>query len=86
MPLYEFVCQDCGNTFEEICPASAQAPACPSCQSGRTQRLVSMPSPLKTGAFPFKVGPVHPMASKMAAGMSGSSCGSCSSCASQNDA
>lgn len=77
MPLYEFSCAACGAVFEEICGADAPAPACPACGSGETAKRVSMPSPLKTGAFPFKVGPVHPMAGRMASGMA---CGPCSSC------
>ena len=32
---------------------------CPQCGEKDIERLVSAPSPLKTGAFPFKVGPVH---------------------------
>ena len=32
---------------------------------------MSVPSPLKTGAFPFKPGPVHPLASKMGKGLAG---------------
>lgn len=75
MPLYEFVCGSCGAVFEEICKAEADAPACPVCGAQETKRQVSMPSPLKTGAFPFKPGPVHPMAQKMASGMSCGSCG-----------
>lgn len=85
MPLYEFVCQGCGATFEEICAATAAAPVCPRCGSGETSRLVSLPSPLKTGAFPFKAGPVHPMASKMARGVGNSCGGSCASCPGQDN-
>ena len=80
MPLFEFICKACQNSFEEIMPATAGTPACPVCGSTETIRQVSMPSPLKTGAFPFKVGPVHPMAKKMAQGLNtscGASCGTC---------
>lgn len=75
MPLYEFACEACGAEFEEIRGAEAGAPACPVCGSRETRRQVSMPSPLKTGAFPFKPGPVHPLAGKMASGMGCGSCG-----------
>lgn len=84
MPMYEFTCAVCGKTFEDICAADAPAPVCPFCGSADTRREISAPSPLKTGAFPYKVGPVHPMAGKMARGLS--SCpnsGVCGSC--QND-
>lgn len=81
MPLYEYVCAACGEVFEEICGADSPAPACPACGSSKTEKRVSAPSPLKTGAFPFKIGPVHPAAKKMAAGMAGgAACGSCASC------
>lgn len=77
MPLYEFVCSACGVAFEEICGIDACAPVCPSCGSAKTARQVSMPGPLKKGAFPFKIGPVHPAAKRMAAGMGPSACASC---------
>ncbi len=43
MPLYEYVCQDCGQPFEKLVPMSkADAPhPCPSCASEQTQRQVS---------------------------------------------
>ncbi len=77
MPLYEYECAACGHVFEEICSAASGPPPCPACGSGDTARLVSLPGPLKTGAFPFKIGPVHPMAKKMAQGMRQNPCASC---------
>ena len=41
---------------------------------------MSVPSPLKTGAFPFKPGPVHPLASRMGKGLAG--CGQAGGCGS----
>ena len=64
MPLYDFVCPACGAQFEELAFGD-ETPACPQCGHAETQRQMSVPSPLKTGAFPFKPGPVHPLASKM---------------------
>lgn len=66
MPIYEFLCKDCGKVYEEICAPDA-APACPHC-GGEGIRQLSMPGPLKKGAFPFKPGPVHPLARRMAQG------------------
>ncbi len=76
MPLYEFYCADCAKNFEEIC-STEQTPACPTCGGQNVSKEISAPSPLKTGAFPYKVGPVHPIANRMPkAGCSGGGCGS----------
>jgi putative FmdB family regulatory protein len=43
MPIYEFTCEECGRTFDELvamASASAAVP-CPSCKSKRTKRNVS---------------------------------------------
>jgi putative FmdB family regulatory protein len=45
MPIYEFECAQCGNRFEELVASGAEAPACPSCGSMRTGRLLSPVSP-----------------------------------------
>jgi len=71
MPMYDFSCQDCTVVFEELLVKDEKTAVCPKCGSARTLRMVSAPSPLKTGAFPFKPGPVHPMASRMAGGCGG---------------
>lgn len=64
MPLYDFSCPKCNTTFEDIVRPD-ELPPCPACGNADTQRRVSAPSPQKTGAFPYKVGPVHPMAKRM---------------------
>ena len=61
MPLYEFECGKCGHIFEELCSSDEMA-ICPVCASGETRKRISAPAPLKKGAFPFKPGPVHPIA------------------------
>ena len=54
MPMYDYVCAACGAKFEELCRNGEEtAPVCPQCGSADTQRQLSVPSPLKTGAFPF---------------------------------
>lgn len=79
MPLYDFLCPACGARFEELAFGD-ETPPCPQCGHAETQRQMSMPSPLKTGAFPFKPGPVHPLASRMGKGLAGCSHGgSCGS-------
>ncbi|MDO5484187.1 MAG: zinc ribbon domain-containing protein [Desulfovibrionaceae bacterium] len=76
MPMYDFLCPKCGEKFEELVPAqSTDTPPCPKCGAA-SDRQMSIPSPLKTGAFPYKPGPVRPM------GMGGPSpCGGAGSCA-----
>ncbi len=42
MPIYEYRCADCGQRFEELVSASAQAsPPCPECGAGSADRLFS---------------------------------------------
>lgn len=77
MPMFDFYCPTCQKTFEELVFDDANAP-CPHCGNTGTERRLSIPSPLKTGAFPYKVGPVHPLARKMAQA-NAPACGSCAS-------
>lgn len=45
MPIYEFVCQDCGCEFEKIQSFSdSSTPACPECQGVHVQRRLSAPA------------------------------------------
>lgn len=41
MPIYEFECEACGERFEELVAAGAEAAPCPACGSGRSRRLLS---------------------------------------------
>lgn len=43
MPLYEYVCQTCGERFEKLIrsDASAQSIVCPSCASAAIERALS---------------------------------------------
>ncbi|MGB7684627.1 MAG: zinc ribbon domain-containing protein [Solirubrobacterales bacterium] len=45
MPIYEFECEECGARFEELVAAGAPPPACASCGSAGTRRLISNVSP-----------------------------------------
>ena len=70
MPMFEFCCRACGEVFEELLASGETgAPACPACGARETERRISAPAPLKTGAFPYKPGPVRPL------GTGGPSCG-----------
>ena len=45
MPLYEYLCGDCGTAFEAIQSFSATAtPICPNCQSSNVSRMLSRPA------------------------------------------
>jgi putative FmdB family regulatory protein len=45
MPIYEFICQECGNEFERLQSFSdTSAPLCPSCQSVQVRRRLSPPA------------------------------------------
>ena len=80
MPIFDFLCPACQNQFEELVFGDEKA-LCPKCGEQNIERLVSAPSPLKTGAFPYKIGPVHSRVSSPSQGAScQSSCpGTCSS-------
>lgn len=40
MPIYEYLCDDCGTRYERIVMSKTQKIACPKCHSGRkTQQL-----------------------------------------------
>lgn len=43
MPMYEFVCRECGTRFEELRPPSLDSPgvACPACSSKKVEKLLS---------------------------------------------
>ena len=45
MPIYEFLCRNCGNEFEKILSFSAQTmPHCPQCKSDQVERRVGRPA------------------------------------------
>jgi len=45
MPIYEFVCHDCGHDFEKIQSFSdSSTPSCPNCQGVHVRRRISPPA------------------------------------------
>lgn len=45
MPIYEFVCHDCGHEFEKIQSFSdSSTPACPNCQGVHVRRRIGQPA------------------------------------------
>jgi putative FmdB family regulatory protein len=66
MPVYEYVCEKCGEQFEALRPmADSDAPIrCPACKSKRTSRTISVFAAHSGG--------------KVVAGGNGGGCGGCS--------
>ncbi|MFH0789616.1 MAG: zinc ribbon domain-containing protein [Pseudomonadota bacterium] len=46
MPLYDFLCLQCGRVSEALLTGSSEAPTCSACGSGDLKRLLSAPSSL----------------------------------------
>ena len=46
MPLFDFLCLDCGRVSEVLLLGSEEHPACQSCGSGNLKRMLSAPSSL----------------------------------------
>lgn len=51
MPIYEYKCADCGNTFSRLqsIGASAKGMRCPKCKSENLERLLSSFASTSTG-------------------------------------
>jgi putative FmdB family regulatory protein len=73
MPVYEYVCLDCGKRFETLrLMREADAPiACVTCESDHTSRLISLFAAHSSGK-------VIAGGSHSCGGCSGGSCASCS--------
>jgi putative FmdB family regulatory protein len=49
MPIYEYLCEDCGKRYEQIVLGRSQAVACPHCSSKRkTMQLSVFSAPAKS--------------------------------------
>ena len=45
MPLYEYTCRDCSNSFETLVSAKRGEPErCPTCGGQRVERLIALPA------------------------------------------
>ena len=42
MPIYEYVCEDCKNNFEELVRGNDDPTNCPACGSSAIRRKISM--------------------------------------------
>lgn len=62
MPIYEYVCCECGNEFEELVFSQEETPVCPKCASDRVEKLMSACSARTEGAIgEGGLGPMPPM-------------------------
>jgi len=43
MPIYEYRCAECDQTFERLVRGDARV-ACPACESGKVTRIISLPA------------------------------------------
>jgi putative FmdB family regulatory protein len=68
MPIFEYLCQDCGREFESFVTAD-RTPACPSCQGANLGKLLSRPGMVGAGE---KAGTASP---QPASGGCGAGCG-----------
>ena len=78
MPIYEYLCQECGAEFEELVSGDA-LPQCPTCTSANTEKLMSAcrhSSGKNPGGYQGSTTPSMP-ASSGCAGCSGGSCATC---------
>jgi putative FmdB family regulatory protein len=46
MPLFDFLCLDCGRVSEMLLSGSSEEPGCPACGSQYLKRMLSAPSSL----------------------------------------
>jgi putative FmdB family regulatory protein len=74
MPIYEYACDECGVTFEELV-LDAKDPACPDCGSTSTHKLMSRCSHTTGGGNGRDAAPPAP-----ASGCAGCAGGHCATC------
>jgi len=55
MPLYEFTCEKCNHSFDEVQKHNDETPSCPKCK-GETSRHMSAPSFVLKGDGWYKDG------------------------------
>ncbi len=56
MPIYEFVCEDCGHEFETLVRNRDEVSnvTCPKCKSSRLKRLMSVATAIVSDGGPSK--------------------------------
>ena len=62
MPLFEFLCVECGATIEVLVTSSHDSPTCKGCGSGNLKKLLSASSSLSGAARQGLPGRIRPAA------------------------
>ncbi|GAB6887847.1 hypothetical protein JCM13304A_13450 [Desulfothermus okinawensis JCM 13304] len=75
MPIYEYVCLDCNNKFEELVLKNDANVKCPKCSSGNTKKLMSTCRAKVAGGASL-----DNLSSSTSSSCSGCSGGNCSTC------
>jgi len=52
MPIYEYACEDCENTFETLVLNSAEKVTCPGCHGSHLHKLISVHAVGRPGSGP----------------------------------
>ncbi len=66
MPIYEYICADCENEFEELVFSRDETPPCPKCGSKNVTKLMSAGVVKTEGSIPTSA-PCRPWAEAAAA-------------------
>lgn len=74
MPIYEYLCQACQHSFEDLQSFKAPAPKCPNCGSDRVAKKLSTFASVGNASAPC--GP-SAASCGMAGGDTGGGCGCC---------
>ncbi len=76
MPIYEFICEDCNNKFEELVFGNPDSVKCPKCNGENTKKLMSVCRKKISGNGSSFEG----QSSSSGGGCAGCSGGSCATC------
>ena len=76
MPIYEYVCADCNNKFEELVFKNDEEVQCPKCSSKNTKKLMSLCRSKVSGKSSLD-GISTNNSGSSCAGCSGGSCATC---------
>lgn len=56
MPIYEFTCESCQHTFEELVLSRSEKIACPKCGTSKVERAMSVFSHSSGGSYRSSAG------------------------------
>lgn len=78
MPIFEYACEQCGETFETLVRSPRHEVSCPGCSSSNIHKLVSMFA--RSPRSESGVSGYSPGGASSGSGCSGCSGGNCSQC------